>query len=249
MKYGVNLLYKSSNLTIMKTYTHWKHTLYICIYCILCSCCIYAQGSTGQKVRDVKAASKNSIKDIKPIIEDLDSKKAEELLDEYKSASKTLYTKLEKAEMQNTGNIEYYEYISVMQDANEYLDKLAKENTTDSEEYIEAFNAMVKDYNTKINTMDAAVANSFAKIEVKVHAKSGQDVLQGYDVTCDYVWDASTPIHRFKSNNQTDNASLSLAPGWYIIYISKDGAITKQREVNIQYNDDPDKIEEIIFIL
>jgi len=105
------------------------------------------------------------------------------------------------------------------------------------------------DYDIKIASSPLGALSQVNKIiEVSVITKSGNNYVNGYDVKCNYMWDSDLVVGKIIFNNQTNNAIRNLAPGYYVIWIEKNG-IEIQRKNKVEIGNSMQLKETIIFNL
>jgi hypothetical protein len=135
-------------------------------------------------------------------------------------------------------------FMRSLKDSQLLLQKISHDSTSVNENAF-LIQSLSNDIKIKISAASAGLASSFnSKIKVKIKTIKNNANEDGYDVSCDYIWDFSTPIHRFFSNNPTNNAIIEVSPGMYIFYIRMKGIIVQKRDVKINADNN-----EIIFNL
>ncbi|MBD0824459.1 hypothetical protein [Aestuariibaculum marinum] len=109
--------------------------------------------------------------------------------------------------------------------------------------------AIQSDYLTKIKA-SALGADSTIKTEVRVlvYTRKGDKEIGGYEVKCNYLWDFKNPNPKFIFNNPTNNAERNLAPGYYFMWIEKDGKLIQKKD-KLEIGNLHSQEESIIFNL
>lgn len=135
-------------------------------------------------------------------------------------------------------------FMRSLKDSHLLLQKISHDSTSVTENAL-LIESLSNDIKIKISSASSGLSSSFkSKIKVKIKTLKNNTTEDGYDISCDYIWDFGTPIHRFFSNNPTNNAIIELSPGLYIFYVRLEGIIIQKRDVKINADNN-----EIIFNL
>ncbi|RZK40926.1 MAG: hypothetical protein EOO90_13235 [Pedobacter sp.] len=97
---------------------------------------------------------------------------------------------------------------------------------------VSELNAMATDYSVKMNASPPGLSQQLLT-GVKVTVTKANNGTSGYMVKASYMWDFDSKNPRFAFNNPTNNAVRVLAPGYYMIWLEKDGKLVESREVLI----------------
>ncbi|WP_405296809.1 hypothetical protein [Algibacter sp. Ld11] len=106
-----------------------------------------------------------------------------------------------------------------------------------------------KDYFLKTSASPLGINSGLLSVvHVSVFTKNKGRDYDGYDVKCNYIWDYSLENAKFSFNNQTNNASMNLSPGYYTIWIEKKGNIIQKKD-KVEIGNLQEEKESIIFHL
>lgn len=139
-------------------------------------------------------------------------------------------------------------FINSLEQSQQALEKLIN-GWTSNEHSTNIIKAIKLDYDIKTNSSPLAASTMVIKIvEVSVLTKSGNQNVAGYDVFYTYMWDSDTKKMKDNFNNQTNNATKNLSPGYYFFWIERNGVIIKSKP-KVEIGNKMLPKEHLIFIL
>ena len=143
-------------------------------------------------------------------------------------AISALYSKIETDGLDNHDSI----FTQSLKEAQIRIEKLSQD--TDMVKVENTLKNLTKDYYAKVNASPNGVGSNIStRVKVVVKAASGGNFLHGYNVRCNYMWDFESDKARFWSNSPTNDAFMVLAPGYYVIWLEKNGIVVKKTDVEI----------------
>jgi hypothetical protein len=148
-------------------------------------------------------------------------------------AATALYDKMEQESP--GGSVTDSVFFYSLKSAQQAIEILSTNYSADSIRTVTEY--LTKDYQTKISASGSTslpVTTTSIKVYIEVN-RNGQ-LKGGYDVQCNYMWEASLKKGKFRSNEPTNNAYLNLSPGYYIFYVLKDDVVIKTRDVQVDLN-------------
>jgi hypothetical protein len=116
----------------------------------------------------------------------------------------------------------------------EYAQKTLGElqtNWISNEHAKDVIEAIQKDYDIKMSASALGANSKFlSEIQVSVFTRKDDINVNGFDVKCNYLWEYKRDVARFVFNNQTNDATRYLSPGYYVIWIEKDGKVIQKKD-------------------
>ena len=200
---------------------------------------------------DIKKIELNIQRTIRQLIGKVDNKGNDSQLmrNSLSDLSKTTNLLFKTINSDNNINLESDSlFISSLVNSQKTLDELVVhwESNSHAKSIIDAIQ---NDYSIKISA-SALGANSkiLTEVQVTVFTKKGEIEIDGYDVKCNYLWDYRINIAKFVFNNQTNNAIRNLSPGYYVMWIEKNGTVIQKKD-KVEIGNLQSQKESIIFNL
>lgn len=124
-------------------------------------------------------------------------------------------------------------YIVSLEQSQKALEEILKTDFT-IEEIQKLINQIQKDYDAKVKASALAINSSVRrKVKVKVVTKKNNQIVHGYYVRGNQLWDYDLEKPKIIFNNPTNDAVKELPPGMYILWVEKDGKKVQSAEFEI----------------